>query len=142
MVYHKKKVLTILVCLVMVLQFPVLSSAKATDSVTQPESVVKPFYTYITYTHTNLSSSGSVYAEVIGTSSVNKVEITTSLQQKGTSGWSTKDSWTETFYSSYGILSRSATLASGKTYRLYSVYTVYTDDSSETHSEYSNEVSK
>ena len=142
MVYHKKKVLTILVCLVMVLQFPVLASAKAPDSVIQPESVVKPLYTYITYTHTYLSSNGSVYAEVIGTSSVDKVVITTSLQQKGTSGWSTKDSWTETFYSSYGILSRSATLASGKTYRLHSVYTVYAGDSSETHSEYSNEVSK
>lgn len=99
-----------------------------------------PYYTYITSSYSNLSKNGAIYAEVIGTSNVDKVVITTTLQQKGLFGWSAVEDWTGTYYSSYGILSRSTTLSPSKTYRLYTTYTVYYNALSETHTEYSNEV--
>ncbi len=127
--------------LVVLLSFFILQSV-AHALYVEDDGIIHPNYTLFQLTDTNLSSQGEVYAEAWGTSSVVRVEISTALQRRSFLWWTNEKTWSQTFYTNNGRINTTTTLQADNRYRLYTTYTMYTSSSSETHSEYSNEVVK
>ena len=67
-----------------------------------------------------------------------KVVIKMTLQKKTLLWWSEAESWTATYNTYYGTLSKTATVKSG-TYRVKAVYTVYSGSNSESITDYSDQ---
>ncbi len=105
-------------------------------------TTIQPLYDYTASHVTNLTISGgtaSCKASLTGYSgTTSKIEITMTLQKKTLLWWSNVESWTGTYNTYYGSLTKSKAVDSG-TYRVKAVYKVYSGSKSETITGYSAE---
>ena len=106
-------------------------------------SVIQPYYEYTSYNKANLDISGgqaTCESTISGYSGITtKVTITMYLEKKTLWWWSTQASWTGTFNSYRGALSKNYAVGGG-TYRVRAVYVAYSGSNSETITGYSVEV--
>lgn len=73
----------------------------------QDDGEIYPNYTLFIFSDTSLSSQGAVYAEAWGTSSVVRVDISTTLQRRSFLWWTNEKTWSQTFYSNNGSIHKS-----------------------------------
>ena len=107
------------------------------------DNTIQPYYNYTSRIEVSLAdSSGDAECKTIvrGYTSVTKIEITMTLQQKNFFLWKDVETWTKTVNSSYSSLTKNTSVDSNK-YRVKSVCKVYSGSNSETITEYSSEVS-
>ena len=131
-----KKSLALVMALVMLLSFTAVSYA-ANDG-----TAIQPRYDYTKNHVENLSitnGTASCSATLTGINgTTTKVVIKMTLQKKTLLWWSEAESWTATYNTYYGTLSKTATVKSG-TYRVKAVYTVYSGSNSESITDYSDQ---
>ncbi len=118
--------------------------AYAQGSITENfNSEIQPCYEFTKSNNETLAISndsalcGSTLTGYSGTTT--KITIKMSLEKKVLWWWSEQTSWTATFNSYRGSLSKSYSVGGG-TYRVKAVYTVYSGTQSETITGYSQEV--
>lgn len=127
-----KRLVSVLLIVVMLLSFSSFASAEATSIISKVEfedsSTIQPLYDYTNQCLTNLTNvngKASCVADVTGYSgTTTKIEITMTLQKKTLLWWSTTETWTATYNTFYGTLTKSISVDSG-TYRVKAVYKVY-----------------
>jgi len=140
-----KKVFTAFLCVTLMMSSLVAGAQSNQGNISTSEDLdIVPYFTYINSTTTILgisSGQASSYASIICYSTVTKVSITMHLEKKGFLGlyWTTVASWSQTFNSSSGSLSKPYSV-SGGTYRVRADYAAYNGSASETYTEYSSEV--
>lgn len=134
-----KKLFSVLMCLVMLLSCSLTCFALAAE-----ETEIQPYYTNATSVRTTLSisdGSASCSAKLIGISgTTTKVTITMTLEKKILFWWSEKETWTQTFNSYNGTLSKTYSGADSGTYRVTAEYIAYSSSGSETINDTSAEV--
>ena len=131
-----KRSLALVMALVMLLFFSAVAYA-ANDG-----TAIQPRYDYTKNHVENLSitnGTASCSATLTGINgTTTKVVIKMTLQKKTLLWWSEAESWTATYNTYYGTLSKTATVKSG-TYRVKAVYTVYSGSNSESITDYSDQ---
>lgn len=136
-----KKLLSILLSVITLLSFGTIANAQ--EITTDATGEIQPYYSY-TSNHVAdiVISNGQAICEstITGYSgTTTKVTITMYLEKKTLWWWSTETSWTGTFNSYRGVLSKSHAVGGG-TYRVKAVYVAYSGSKSETITGYSSEV--
>ena len=146
----KKKVLSMAMVVCLLFSGSVTANAQVVDDlgiVNDGGIAIAPFYSYTNNTSTTLSVSGSGTATALAningySGTTTKVAITMTLQKKGgllNLSWNDVTSWSQTFNSHSGTLSKTYSVSSG-TYRVKAVYVAYSGSNSETITSYSGEV--
>lgn len=134
-----RKLISFLLATVMMFSFGVTSFALATQ---EPE--IQPYYAYTTSRKTSLNKSGDnlvCKASLVGVQgTTTKIKITMTLEKKVLFWWSEKATWTQTFNSSSGTLSKIYSDISSGTYRVSAEYVAYSGSKSETITDTSLEV--
>ena len=134
-----RKLTGLFLVLVTLLSFSLNSFALA---VQEPE--IQPYYSYTSNVNTLLSISGEkamCSAILTGKSgTTTKVKITMTLEKKVLFWWSEKETWTQTFNSYSGTLSKTYSDAGSGTYRVSAEYVAYSGTKSETITDTSAEV--
>lgn len=134
-----KKRISVVMGLVMLLSCSLTCFAFATE-----EAEIQPYYTNTKSVDTILSISGgnaSCVARLTGISGkTTKVTITMTLEKKVLFWWSEQETWTQTFNSYNGTLSKNYSGANSGTYRVTAEYVAYSSSGSETISDTSAEV--
>lgn len=124
-----KKFISLILSAVLLLGF-----STNTFAVREPE--IQPYYAYTQSYKTTLSiSGGKAYcmAKLTGVSgTTTKVKITMTLEKKVLFWWSEKETWTQTFNSYNGTLSKTYIDTGSGTYRVNAEYIVYCGAKSET----------
>lgn len=141
-----KRGISLLMVLILLLGFSISSYADPvipTDKiVAEDNSVIQPLYDYITNYGTSLSiSSGTAKcnASLSGKNgTTTKIVVKMTLQKKTLLWWSEVETWSATYNTYCGTLSKSTTVDSG-TYRVKVVYTVYSGSNSESITDYSSQ---
>ena len=134
-----RKLTGLFLVFVMLFSFSLNSFALATE---EPE--IQPYYSYTADYKTTLMKSGenlacrAYLAGVNGTTT--KVKITMTLEKKVLFWWSEKETWTQTFNSYSGTLSKTYSDAGSGTYRVSAEYVAYSGTKSETITDTSAEV--
>ena len=104
---------------------------------------IQPYYEFTSYNKATLNISGGqaiCESTLTGYPGITtKVTIKMYLEKKTLWWWSTETSWTGTFYSYRGTLSKNHAVKGG-TYRVKAVYVVYSGSESETITGYSSNV--
>lgn len=104
---------------------------------------VQPLYNYISDSTTSIKKlDGQVQciASLTGyKGTTTKIVITITLQKKILLFWDDVKTWTKTYETYYGTLSKTSDV-SGGTYRFKAVYKVYSGTKSETITKYSNSI--
>lgn len=142
-----KRLVSIMLVIVMLLSFSTFASAEVTPVINREDfensGTVQPLYNYTNQCLTNLTKvngKASCVADVTGyNGTTTKIEITMTLQKKTLLWWSTAETWTATYNTFYGTLTKSISVDSG-TYRVKAVYKVYSGSNSESITSYSSEV--
>lgn len=141
-----KKVFTVFLCVTLMMSASLVAGAQSNQGgmSSSDDPPIVPYFTYINSTTTILgisSGQASSYASIIGYSTVTKVSITMYLEKKGFLGlyWTTVTSWSQSFNSSSGTLSKSYSVTGG-TYRVRADYVAYSGTASEAYTGYSSEV--
>lgn len=129
--------------LLMLVAFLFSFSTKAFALATQkPE--IQPCYSYTTNVNTLISTSGNKVdctTTLRGKPNITtKVKITMTLEKKVLFWWSEKETWTQTFNSYNGTLSKTYIDADSGTYRISAEYVAYSGTKSETITDTSAEV--
>lgn len=134
-----KKIFSVIMSFIILLSCSLTCFALATK-----EAEIQPYYTNAETVRTSLSISGGnarCTAKLTGVSGKTiKVTITMTLEKKILFWWSEKETWTQTFNSSSGTLSKTYSGADGGTYRVSAEYVAYSSSGSETISDTSAEV--
>lgn len=134
-----KKLCGVMMSLILLLNCNVMCFALATEG-----TKIQPYYTNAESVKTSLSISGgnaACIAKLTGVSGkTTKVTITMTLEKKILFWWSEKETWTQTFNSSSGTLSKTYSGADSGTYRVTAEYVAYSSSGSETINDISAEV--
>lgn len=134
-----KKLFSVIMSFIILLSCNLTCFAFATK-----EAEIQPYYTNAETVRTSLSiSSGnaSCTAKLTGISGkTTKVTITMTLEKKVLFWWSEKETWTQTFNSKNGTLSKTYSGADSGTYRITAEYIAYGTSGSETINDISAEV--
>lgn len=134
-----KKIFSVIMSFIILLSCSLTCFALATK-----EAEIQPYYTNAETVRTSLSISGGnarCTAKLTGVSGkTTKVTITMTLEKKILFWWSEKETWTQTFNSSSGTLSKTYSGADSGTYRVTAEYIAYSSSGSETISDTSTEV--
>lgn len=142
-----KKGISMLLVMALLFCFGFLSKAEepsvpVNEIIDGNESEIQPLYDYTNrYSETLSISNGtaSCNATLTGISgTATKVVIKMTLQKKTLLWWSEVETWSATYNTYYGSLSKSAAVKSG-TYRIKAVYTVYSGSNSESITDYSSQ---
>ena len=143
-----KKLTAMLLCVVLMCSFSTVAYAQnpaviTPDELVQTESDIMPCFEYTNTTATSLSISTSgtatCTARLNGYNGITtKIDIKMTLQKKTLLWWSEVDSWSTTINNSYGALTKTASVGSGK-YRVKVDFTVYSGSNSEKITTYSQE---
>jgi hypothetical protein len=147
----KRKILSLVMAVCMLSVCSVSTGAQIPDLTTvvvyDGGGLVTPFFAYTSSTATTLSISNSgvatAGARLTGYPGITtQVRITMTLQKRGFLGltWSDEVTWSQTFNSHSGTLSRQHNVGSG-TYRVKAVYVAFSGNNSETITSYSGTVS-
>ena len=134
-----RKLTGLFLAFVTLLSFSLNSFALAAE---EPE--IRPYYSYTINHQTTLTKSGeklvckSSLVGIQGTTT--KVKITMTLEKKVLFWWSEKETWTQTFNSYSGTLSKTYSDAGSGTYRVSAEYVAYSGTKSETITDTSAEV--
>ena len=124
-----KRIVCLLMSLLLLVPMNIVASAATTE-----KSTVQPRWTYTNYTSSALTitTSGKAYctSDVQGYDNVTKIHIKTTLQKYTVLWWSKVEVWEGTFYETYGTISETTTVGSGR-YRVKSEFTVYSGSNSE-----------
>lgn len=142
-----KRLVSVLLIVVMLFSLSSFASAEGAPIIDKPEfengNTVQPLYDYTDLCITNLkivNGKASCTADLEGyNGTTTKIEITMTLQKKTLLWWSAKETWTATYNTFYGTLTKSISVDSG-TYRVKAVYKVYSGSNSESITSYSSEV--
>ena len=138
-----KKILALIMCVVLMCSMGLSANAQSSISledyiIEDPSnnSEIQPYYNYTYKVSASLgNSSGKALcgANVIGyNGTTTKIKITMTLQRKVLLLWSDVEEWTTTVSSYQATLSKTATVNSGKTYRVKVEAVVYCGSNSET----------
>ena len=134
-----KKLFSVFMGILMLLSCNLTCFALAAD-----ETEIQPYYTNAENVRTTLGISNgtaSCTAKLIGVSGkTTKVTITMTLEKKILFWWSEKETWTQTFNSKNGTLSKTYSVADSGTYRITAEYVAYSSSGSETINDTSAEV--
>ncbi len=143
-----KKLTAMLLCVVLMCSFSTVAYAQnpaviTPDELVQTESDIMPCFEYTNTTATSLSISTSgtatCTARLNGYNGITtKIDIKMTLQKKTLLWWSEVDSWSTTINNSYGALTKTASVGSGK-YRVKVDFTAYSGSNSEKITTYSQE---
>lgn len=137
-----KKIFCIFLSAITMLCFGTIANAQSNVE-SNSDFDIQPYYGYTNNQSTDLIISGGqaiCESSLTGYSgTTTKVTITMYLEKKTLWWWSTEASWSDTFYSYYGTLSK-AFAVKGGTYRVRTVYVVYCGNENETVTGYSSEV--
>lgn len=134
-----KKIISLFATLVLFFCFGVNCFAVAKE-----EPGIQPYYSYTADHKTILAKSSeklickSTLSGIPGTTT--KVKITMTLEKKVLFWWSEKETWTQTFNSYSGTLSKTYSDANSGTYRISAEYVAYSGTKSETITDTSAEV--
>ncbi len=135
----KKKAISLLLVLVMLLGMSVSAYALEKPEFEEPE--IQPLYTYAESCSAALTISGDTAytsAKLTGKTTVTKIEITMTLQKKTLWWWSDSKTWNTTVSGSSATLSKTASIGGG-TFRVKAVCKVYSGSASESITVYSAE---
>lgn len=139
MVFVLKKIFSVIMSFIILLSCSLTCFALATK-----EAEIQPYYTNVETIRTSLSISGgnaSCIAKLTGVSGkTTKVTITMTLEKKVLFWWSEQETWTQTFNSYNGTLSKNYSGANSGTYRITAEYIAYSGTNSETITDTSSEV--
>ena len=134
-----KKIFSVIMSFIILLSCSLTCFARATK-----EAEIQPYYTNAETVRTSLSISGGnarCTAKLTGVSGkTTKVTITMTLEKKILFWWSEKETWTQTFNSSIGTLSKTYSGADSGTYRITAEYIAYGTSGSEIINDTSAEV--
>jgi hypothetical protein len=121
----RKRVIAVIVSLLILFMIPMQLVASEINK----DSPIGPMWTSIVdFANTfSISSSGEaiVNSQLHANSNINRVVLTTSIQQYKNGSWTTIKSWSSTSYSSSGLIDQNWNLVSGYNYRLVSSGSVY-----------------
>jgi hypothetical protein len=147
---QKRKIVSLVmaVCLLFSCAIPVSAQILDDSAVIGGGGGATINYAYTNYTDTGLSipasGNSTSFARLVGYSgTTTKIEITMTLQKRGglfNLFWNDEITWTQTFNSHTGTLSKNYHVTSG-TYRVKAVYKAFSGNNSETITAYSGTVS-
>jgi hypothetical protein len=124
-----KKLYSVILSLIMLLSCNVTCFALAAGG-----TEIQPYYTYTESVNTMLKISNGTatcVSSILGKTGTTKVKITMTLEKKVLFWWSEKETWTQTFNSSRGTLSKTYSGADSGTYRITAEYIAYGSSGSE-----------
>ena len=133
-----KKLCGVIMGLIMLLSCNVTCFALAAGG-----TEIQPYYTYTESVNTMLKISNGTatcVSSILGKTGTTKVKITMTLEKKVLFWWSEKETWTQTFNSKNGTLSKTYSVADSGTYRITAEYVAYSSSGSETINDTSAEV--
>ena len=141
-----KRGISLLMVLVLLLGFSVSSYADPVIPidriVTENDSAIQPLYAYTRTYDESLSISNGTAKCTSSLTGINgtttKIVIKMTLQKKTLLWWSEVETWSATYNTYYGTMTKSTTVGSG-TYRVKAVYTVYSGSNSESITDYSSQ---
>lgn len=134
-----KKIGGVIMALVMIMNLCIISFAYVSEN-----DDIKPYYSYTASVRTLLNISNgnaTCSARLTGMSgTTTKIKITMTLEKKVLFWWSEQETWTQTFNSYTGTLSKNYSGANSGTYRVSAEYIAYSGTNSETITDTSAEV--
>ena len=143
-----KKLIALILCVVLLCCLSTVAYAENPVAIEpnvlmQSDSGIMPCFEYTNTTATSLSISSSGTATCSTslngyTGVTTKIVINMTLQKKTLLWWSEVDSWSKTINDSFGSLTKTASVGSGK-YRVKVEFTVYSGSNSEEITTYSQE---
>ena len=141
-----KKGLSLIMVIVLLFGLSTVSYADPTvhtdKIIAENGSAIQPMYDYTNKFSETLSISGGTATCKASLTGINgtttKIVIKMTLQKKTLLWWSEVETWSATYNTYYGTLSKTATVKSG-TYRVKAVYTVYSGSNSESITDYSSQ---
>jgi len=135
-----KRILSMVMVMVLLFGLSAVSYAAPADD----GSAIQPRYNYTSKFSETLTISGGTATCKASLTGINgtttKVVIKMTLQKKTLLWWSEVETWSATYNTYYGTLSKTASVKSG-TYRVKAVYTVYSGSNSESITDYSSQKS-
>ncbi len=125
----KKRIFTLIVCIILLLSCLMPMQALAADEDDLQINLVTPMLVYITTATSSFDISGGVayMGSSMTASGVDKLRLTNYLQKYINGSWSTVTSWSKTVSGNSVSLSSSYSVTSG-TYRVRSYFYAYIDD--------------
>ena len=124
-----KKLCGVIMGLIMLLSCNVMCFALVAE-----ETEIQPYYTYTDSVNTMLRISdgtATCVSAISGKTGTTNVKITMTLEKKVLFWWSEKETWTQTFNSKNGTLSKTYSGADSGTYRITAEYIAYGTSGSE-----------
>lgn len=140
MLFKAKRIVCLALSLVLILSLNLSFGISAVAE----ENVVQPRLQYTNYVSTSFTEGAggtlTCLAEAEGYSDLaTKVTIKMELQKHNMIKWETVTTWTSTFNTYYGTLSKTKTVTTGGLYRVKATFTVYSGSAYETITAYSGE---